>query len=154
MVRRGTHFLGVTCKGQSQVCPSPVAAQRPGSMASPVALSPCVHCCSQFRLVPARLYRAWGCRCFLLLLKLIDNPSIFAFFFFKKKKDTKGLETFVLLACFHWSNPGVRRCCKVGHSCMGRVIGCSSVPHKMAWRSVARAIRVVTRRGGPGVRNF
>ena len=32
MVRRGTHFLGVTCKGQSQVCPSPVAAQCPGSM--------------------------------------------------------------------------------------------------------------------------
>ena len=27
---------------------------------------------------------------------------------------------------------GVRRCCKVGHSCMRRVIDCSSVPHKMA----------------------
>ena len=38
---------------------------------------------------------------------------------------------------------GVRRCCKVGHSCMRRVIDCSSVPHKMAWRSVARAIRTV-----------
>ena len=39
MVRRGTHFLGVTCKGESQVCPSPVAAQCPGSMASPVAIT-------------------------------------------------------------------------------------------------------------------
>ena len=37
----------------------------------------------------------------------------------------------------------VRRCCKVGHSCMRRVIGCSSVPHKMAWRSGARALRSV-----------
>ena len=44
---------------------------------------------------------------------------------------------------------GVRRCCKVGHSCMRRVIGCSSVPRKMAWRSVARAVRMA-RFGGPG----
>ena len=45
---------------------------------------------------------------------------------------TEGLETFVLRACSPWSNTsgfldsGVRRCCKVGHSCMRRVIGCSS----------------------------
>ena len=30
---------------------------------------------------------------------------------------------------------GVRRCSKAGHSCMRRVIGCSSTPHTMAWRS-------------------
>ena len=35
---------------------------------------------------------------------------------------------------------GVRRCCKVGQSCMRRVIDCSSIPHKMAWRSVARVV--------------
>ena len=34
---------------------------------------------------------------------------------------------------------GVRRSCKVGHSCVRMVIDCSSVPHKMPWRSVARA---------------
>ena len=44
---------------------------------------------------------------------------------------------------------GVRRCCKVGHSCMRRVIDRSPVPHKMARRSVARAIRTVARLGGP-----
>ena len=49
---------------------------------------------------------------------------------------------------------GVRRCCKAGHSCMRRVIDCSSVPHKMAWRSVARAIRTVARLGGPGCEIF
>ena len=49
---------------------------------------------------------------------------------------------------------GVRRCCKAGHSCMRRVIDCSSVPHKMAWRSVARAIRTMARLGGTWVRNF
>ena len=37
---------------------------------------------------------------------------------------------------------------------MGRVIDCSSVPHKMAWRSVARAIRTVARLGGPGCEIF
>ena len=42
---------------------------------------------------------------------------------------------------------GFRRCCKAGHSCMRRVIDCS---HKMAWRSVARAIQTVARLGGPG----
>ena len=36
---------------------------------------------------------------------------------------------------------GVRRCCKVGHSCMKRVIDCSSVD---------RAIRTVARLGGLG----
>ena len=44
-------------------------------------------------------------------------------------------------------------CCKVGHSCMGRVIACS-VPHKMAWRSVARAVRTAARLGGPGCEFF
>ena len=48
----------------------------------------------------------------------------------------------------------VRRCCKDGHSCMRKVIDCSSVPHKMAWRSVAQAIRAVSRLGGPGCENF
>ena len=47
-----------------------------------------------------------------------------------------------------------RRCCKVGHSCMRRVIDCSSVPHKMAWRSVARSIRMVARLGGRGCEIF
>ena len=37
---------------------------------------------------------------------------------------------------------------------MRRVIDCSSVPHKMAWRSVARAIRTVARLGGPGCEIF
>ena len=48
---------------------------------------------------------------------------------------------------------GVRRCCTVGHSCMRRVLGCSSVPHKMAWRSVALAI-MAARLGGPGCEIF
>ena len=46
------------------------------------------------------------------------------------------------------------RCCKVGHSCMRRAIDCSSVPHKMAWRSVPRAIREVYRLGGLGCEFF
>ena len=49
---------------------------------------------------------------------------------------------------------GVHRCCKVGHSCRRRVIDCSSVPHKMAWRCVARAIWAVSRLGGPGCEMF
>ena len=49
---------------------------------------------------------------------------------------------------------GFRRCCKAAHSCMRRVIDCSPVPHKMAWRSVARAIRTVARLGGPGCEIF
>ena len=49
---------------------------------------------------------------------------------------------------------GVRRCCKSGHPCMRRVIDCSSVSHKMAWCSVARAIRTVARLGGPGCEIF
>ena len=52
------------------------------------------------------------------------------------------------IQCF--LDSGIRRCCKVGHSCMRRVIDGSSVPHKMAWRNVARAIRTVSRLGGPG----
>ena len=44
---------------------------------------------------------------------------------------------------------GVRRCWKVGHSCMRRVIDCSSVPHKISRRSVPGAIRTVARLGGP-----
>ena len=49
---------------------------------------------------------------------------------------------------------GVRRCCKVGNSCVRKVIDCSSVPYKMARRSVARAIRAVSRLGGPGCEIF
>ena len=45
---------------------------------------------------------------------------------------------------------GVRRCFKVGQSCMRRVIDCSSIPHKLAWRSVACAIRTVARFGDRG----
>ena len=48
----------------------------------------------------------------------------------------------------------VRRCCKSGHPCMRRVIDCSSVSHKMAWCSVARAIRTVARLGGRGCEIF
>ena len=51
------------------------------------------------------------------------------------------LSPLVKSKCF--LDSGVRQCCKVGHSCMRRVIDCSSVPHKMAWRSVARSIRTV-----------
>ena len=49
---------------------------------------------------------------------------------------------------------GVRWCCKSGHSCVRRVIGCSSILHKMAWRIVAWAIRTVARLGGPGCEIF
>ena len=49
---------------------------------------------------------------------------------------------------------GVRRCYKAGHSCMKRVIDCSSVLHKMAWRSVALAIRAVSRLSGSGCEFF
>ena len=56
---------------------------------------------------------------------------------------------FLLVKSKCFLDSGVRHCCKVGHSCMRRVIDCSSVPHKMAWCSVARAIRAVARFGGP-----
>ena len=48
----------------------------------------------------------------------------------------------------------LRHCCNVGHSCMRRVIDCSYIPHKMAWRSVARGIKAVARLGGPGCEIF
>ena len=56
---------------------------------------------------------------------------------------------FLLVKSKCFLDSGVRHCCKVGHSCVRRVIDCSSVPHKMAWCSVARAIRAVARFGGP-----
>ena len=43
----------------------------------------------------------------------------------------------------------VRRC-KVGHSCMRRVIDCSSVPHKLAWRSVGSGLQPAL--VGPGAK--
>ena len=55
------------------------------------------------------------------------------------------------IKCF--LDSGVRRC-NVGHSCMRRVIDCSSVPHKMARRSVAQAIRAVSRLVGLGCEFF
>ena len=61
---------------------------------------------------------------------------------------------FPLVKCKCFLDSGVRRCCKVVHSCMRRVVDCSSTPHKMAWRSVARAIRTVARLGGPGCEIF
>ena len=56
---------------------------------------------------------------------------------------------FLLVKSKCFLDSGVRHCCKVGHSCMRRVIDCSSVPHKMAWCGVARAIRAVARFGRP-----
>ena len=38
---------------------------------------------------------------------------------------------------------GEHVCSKVGHSCMRRVINCSRMPYKYAWRLVSRAIRAV-----------
>ena len=36
-----------------------------------------------------------------------SSPSLFWAFLAGYVQDTKGLETFVLIACFHWSNPSV-----------------------------------------------
>ena len=50
---------------------------------------------------------------------------------------------------------GVRRCCKVGHSCMRRVIDCSSVQiTRWLGAVIARGIRAVPRLGGPGCEFF
>ena len=89
-----------------------------------------------------------------------SSPSLLLVFLTGYVLDTQRLGTFVLLACFPlvkskcFLDSGVRRCCKVGHSCLRSVIGCSSVPHKMAWRSVARATGTVPRLGRPGCEIF
>ena len=62
--------------------------------------------------------------------------------------DVRPAFLFPLVKKKRFLDSGVRRCCRTGQSCMRRVIDCSSVPHTMAWRSVARAIRTVARLGG------
>ena len=73
---------------------------------------------------------------------------------FKVIGDVRPACQFPLVKSKCFLDSGVRRCCKVGHSCMRRAMDCSSVPHKMPWRSVARAIRTVARLGGPGCEFF
>ena len=70
---------------------------------------------------------------------------------------TEGLETFVLHACCHWSNPSVSWGSSVLQSwefVHEKGNDCSSVPHKMAWRSGARAIRMGSTPWWTRVRNF
>ena len=73
---------------------------------------------------------------------------------YKGVGDVRPACLFPLIKSKCFLDSGVRRCCKCGHSCMRRVIDCSSVPHKMAWRNVARAVRTVARLGGPGCEIF
>ena len=68
--------------------------------------------------------------------------------------DVRAACLFPLVKSKCFLDSGVRRCCKVGHSCTRRVIDCSSVPHKMALRSVAGAMRTVARLGGQGCEIF
>ena len=69
---------------------------------------------------------------------------------------TRGLEKFIL----RWSSLSVSwilgsRLVLQGWALLyEKVIDCSSVPHKMAWRSVTRAIRTVARLGGQGCEIF
>ena len=88
--------------------------------------------------------------CTLLLTKCISGLAGWIRAGYQGVGDFRPACLFPLVKSKCFLDSGVRRCCKVGHSCMRRVIDCFSVPHKMAWRRVARAIRAVSRLGGPG----
>ena len=92
--------------------------------------------------------------CTLLLTKAILGLPNWIRAGFKGVGDVRPACLFPLVKPKRFLDSGGRRCCKAGHSCMRRVIVCSSVPHKMAWRSVARALRTVARFGGPGIEIF
>ena len=92
--------------------------------------------------------------CALLLTKSILGLPNWIRAGYKGVGDVRPACLFPLVKSKCFLDSGVRRCCKVGHSCVRRVIDCSSLPHKMAWRSVARAIRTVARLGGPGCEFF
>ena len=92
--------------------------------------------------------------CTLLLTKSILGLPNWICAGYKRVGDVRPACLFPLVKLKCFLDSGVRRCCKAGHSCMRSVIDCSSVPHKMAWRSVARAIRTVARLGGPGCEIF
>eukprot|EP00971_Amphidinium_carterae_P067375 1333925-Amphidinium_carterae.1 len=44
-----------------------------------------------------------------------------------------------------YEDTGKRKCNKPGHSCWRRVIACSAVPYRRAWRVLSRAVRGVVR---------
>ena len=83
--------------------------------------------------------------CTLLLTKSILGLPNWIRAGYQGVGDVRPAYLFPLVKSKCFSDSGVR---KAGHSCGRRVIVCSSVPHKMAWRSVARAIRTVARLGG------
>ena len=87
--------------------------------------------------------------CTLLLTKSSLGLSAWIRAGYKGIGEVRPACLFLLVKSKCFLDSGVHHCCKVGHSCMRRVIDCSSVPHKMAWCSVARAIRAVARFGGP-----
>ena len=80
-----------------------------------------------------------------------SSPRLFWAFLAGYVLDTKGVGDvrpaclFPLVKSKFFLHSGSRRCSKDGHCCMKMVIDCSSVLHKMAWRSVARAIRAASR---------
>ena len=92
--------------------------------------------------------------CTLLLTKSILGLPCWLRAGYKGIGEVRPACLFPLVKSKCFLDSGVRRCCKVGHSCMRRVIDCSSVPHNMAWRSLARAIRTIARLGGPGCEIF
>ena len=92
--------------------------------------------------------------CTFLLTKAILGLPDWIRAGYKGVGDVRPACLFPLVKSKCFLDSGVRRCCKSGHSCMRRVIDCYSVPHKIAWRSVARAIRTVARLGGLGCENF
>ena len=86
--------------------------------------------------------------CTLLLTKSILGLPGWIRAGYQEVGDIRPAYFFPLVKSKCFLDTGFRRCCKVGHSCMRAVIDCSSVPQKMAWRSIARAIRTVVRLGG------
>ena len=88
--------------------------------------------------------------CTLLLTKSILGLPNWIRAGYKGVGDLRPASMFPLVKSKCFLDSGFRRCCKGGHSCTRRVVDCSSVPHEMAWRCVARAIRTVARLGGPG----
>ena len=59
---------------------------------------------------------------------------------------------FVKSKCF--SDDGVRKCLKAGHSCVRRVLDMSSIPNARGWKTVARAIRGTVAEAGLGKEVF
>ena len=92
--------------------------------------------------------------CTLLLTKSILGLPSWIRAGYKGIGEVRPACLFLLVKSKCFLDSGVCQCCKVGHSCMRRVIDCSSVPHKMAWRSVCSSNTDSSTPGWTGVRNF